>query len=909
MVDDLWQPIADAIGRGDEEAVVKALERLDEADRRRLSSTAKRAAKQYGPEEVWSPGEVDERRIASARAADAAVFGTGGSAGATRTWWLATDQDLGERLIRCRPREWRQDWSNRAMSEREPSEWDWRIVHRMVKDRLIDRPSAPGYVVCAAAGMYEWIEGRRDFWPIHKPLAQTLRSEAEWLHDDLWRFFEVEEAGLSSRDLRQADSGAQTWQEALCELAAEGTIPRQRLLDESLAALRRDFSAHNARWFHKFYEALEPTDDEQLERLDELLALLAAPDPAVVGFALRALDKLERRKLLPGDRVLEAIAPALLISVKAHATRAIKLVRRILEREPGYASLAAPALVHALVHESRDIQEPIIDLLERHSDALGEEARTQLATRAADVDPAVRGRLDALTDEGGDQPAAAGVAATTKPAVAVPPRRLPGDSEPRLNVPRLAPVNDVDDLLERLAVALERGDDPDELELLLDGISRLRDQPVPEGRARALIDRASARSPIWEGQVGFHHARDALAVLVFRWLGEREYRKVQLSRTGRSPREAIALRVRELADDLPAGEARGLLSVPTHAGGWIDPHEAVARIRALSRARPFAMDLAQMVLRLAPDDRDRAGAAAAELSGEAAAIVAHALGGSSRRPFRSKLKPAWAAADHARDPAAFEIPRRALQDHEAVRASWVGREEVRVDPASPADLLVLEESWWGWQPAGIEGWLTRVWPANREGVFHLVARRLWMNMGTRVYGIEDVLEVLLDDAEPVRDQAALAVALALGSSDITHRALAADVAVAALQTRRLDGETLGTKFVLMLRRQKDAVPARWAASLADVAAAGPLAAHDVQVTIEQILAAADSDDRRRLVGLVDLLRRLAVEADAAVADPRARQWLSSLATGTKIGRAGKEALAVTGDGGARSRAAAEAAGV
>ena len=123
----------------------------------------------------------------------------------------------------------------------------------------------------------------------------------------------------------------QTWPDALRELAADGTISRDRLLDETLAALRRDFSAHNARWYHKLYEALEPTPEEQVARLDELLALLAAGDPAVVGFALRALDKLERKRPLPADRLLEAIPPALLLPVKGHASRAVKLAARVLE--------------------------------------------------------------------------------------------------------------------------------------------------------------------------------------------------------------------------------------------------------------------------------------------------------------------------------------------------------------------------------------------------------------------------------------------------------------------------------------------------------------------------------------------------------------------------------------------------
>ena len=881
--------LAEAIDRGDLGAVVKELESLDEAERKRLSTRAKQQAKAHGFD-TWPSNlgtrESDMRRERLA-AAEAAVFATGGAAAAARSWWFSWDDSgLRERLVLSRPREWRQDWAERVMSGTDTRRWDWTIVHRMVKAGEIDRPEAPGYVSGAVAGMPQ-------------PLARTLRSEPQWLEHDLWRLFEVEDAGLSTGDTWHPP-GEQSWQEALCELAVEGTISRDRLLDETLAALRRDFSAHNARWYRELHEALDPTPEERLARLEELLPLLAASDPAVVGFALRSLDKLERKRLLPPDRLLEAIPPALVIPVKGHASRAIKLVGRVLKRDQSFARLAVPALVQALAHESRDVQELVLDVLEANEEALGESERGQLAAVAADVDPAVRSRVEALAGRSpGPRLEPAG------PAVEVPGLRLRDRQSPRLTGAALSPPAEVEELLDRVAVALERGDDPDEIEILLDGISRLRGASVDEGRAHALIERALALSGVWDGGVGFNHARDALSVVILRWLGGRDYRKVQLQRTGNSPREAIALRVRELVDDLPGGEPRALMSAPTHPGGWIDPAEAVRRVAGLGGGGPPVMDLAQLVLRLAPYGRDEARVTAAGLGGKAAGVLRHALGEEGVKAPRGKLKVAWAAAEHARDPNRFEMPRRPLDAREARNISWYRKTIPKVARASPADLLLLEESWWGWEPGGgIERWLTTVWPANREAVFDVLVRRLWINTGNVEYGVADVLEVLLDPDEPIGERGSLLVTLALGSADITERAMATDVAIAALSTRRLDGIALGSNFVLMLREQETAVPSRWASTLADAASAGALAAHGVQIAIEEILGAADDNDRRRLLGLVDLLRRLAVEADAAVKNPRAREWLGSLSASSKIGRAGKEALSVSGDGAARSRAAA-----
>jgi hypothetical protein len=886
-----WQPFAEFIERRDLAGAVAAIEALDEPGRKRLGKLAKPEVEELENEGRWpQPGTArwQERRD-RLDVAEAIRFGTGGAAAAVRGRWYPWEgeDDLRERLVRCRPRVWRQDWAERTLADPEWRHWDWPVVHRMVKDGLIDRPDEPGYVAGAAMGIRD-IPRRQRAGSV-RPLADVLRGEQEWLRTDLWQLFAIEDSGLTAQG---GGGGHQSWLEALCELEADGTVPRERLLDETLGALRRDFTPHNSRFFHKLYDALEPTVDEHAARLDDLLALLASEDPAVVGFALRPLGQLERAKRLPPDRVAEAIGPALLLPVKGHAARAAKLLGRLVKREPGAAAVALPVLADALAHEAREVQEAALDALERHREVLAVGDAARLAEFAEAVDPALRPRVAALAGA----EAAVTVTVEAGPAVPVPGRRA---VVPRLeDAEPLAPVADVDELLDRMAVALERGDDPDEIELLLDGVSRLRGSPVDPARARALVERALDVAPSWRGAIGLDHARDALSAVILRCLGGH---KLTLARTGRSPREALAQRLRELLADLPGRTPRPLLSAPTHRGGWIDPAEAVRRVAGLDSC-PGTLDLAQMVLRLAPDGRDEARAAAEGVKGEPAAVLVLALGGKAKRPLLARHRHAWTAAGQARDPAAFRLPAHDLNEGAGHRF-WTLKAD-KVAAASPADLLTLENAWWGWEEGGLEGWLATVWPANREPVYQLVVRRLWLNRGTREYGIGDVLELLLGPSEPVGEQAALAIALALGNSDVATRTLAADVTILALGTRRLDGPALGAQLARLLREHEHAVPSRWAASLDDVAAAGPLAAHDVQAAVEAVLAAATDDDRRRLLGLVDLLRRLAAEADAAVSDPAARAWLEALPPRSKGGRAAREMLEVTGRGAARSRAAA-----
>jgi len=132
-------------------------------------------------------------------------------------------------------------------------------------------------------------------------------------------------------------------------------------------------------------------------------------------------------------------------------------------------------------------------------------------------------------------------------------------------------------------------------------------------------------------------------------------------------------------------------------------------------------------------------------------------------------------------------------------------------------------------------------------------------------------------------------AFSFAAEDPLLRTLAVDVAIAVLADRRCDGDALGAALVRVLHDRRlstagraryryepkgDIKVTRWAEPLERIADAGPLQAHDVQTMLERVLAAAGDNDRRALAGSVDLLRRLAMDAEAAVTDDAARSWLA-----------------------------------
>jgi hypothetical protein len=106
--------------------------------------------------------------------------------------------------------------------------------------------------------------------------------------------------------------------------------------------------------------------------------------------------------------------------------------------------------------------------------------------------------------------------------------------------------------------------------------------------------------------------------------------------------------------------------------------------------------------------------------------------------------------------------------------------------------------------------------------------------------------------------------------------------------------------------QSGAVPDRWATSLDQIPAVSALHSHETQRIIESALAAL-GQERPRNTKLLDLLRRIAQEADARIEHPGARDWLARFSGQSKTARLATAALAVSGDGAARSVEAAAAA--
>jgi hypothetical protein len=229
---------------------------------------------------------------------------------------------------------------------------------------------------------------------------------------------------------------------------------------------------------------------------------------------------------------------------------------------------------------------------------------------------------------------------------------------------------------------------------------------------------------------------------------------------------------------------------------------------------------------------------------------------------------------------------------------------------SPARLLGQYESIWGLSvDLGMQRWLALIWPGRRELYYGaalrvLTAGSIWSSAVERET-LGAALEPLLEPDEPLGTNAYRLVAAALGSSD-SDRLLAADVVVEAIRSRRLSADELGSAIAEAMRRE-GAVADRWGVSLESLAHYGALHAYELQQVLESALGCL-GDAQPRAVKVLDLLRRVAQDADARIVNSEARAWLERLSPRSKSGQLAQAALSVTGDGGARSIDAAAAAG-
>jgi Family of unknown function (DUF6493) len=723
----------------------------------------------------------------------------------------------------------------------------WPVVRRAVRDGLIEPPERDDYL----RRMVVNVGSQRGMDELDATYDELL-ADPSLLEREVWQLFEVDLGSeLSNATTWEQAPGAEgpgsrgdnRWIYALTRLAAEGRLKRSRLLDASLDALLRDFRASSVGWYAKLHEALEPTPEERVERLDRYLSLVTSPASAVVKEGLAALRTIE--DAVPPEAFARVAPTPFSQRQKNLSIETLALLDRLSQGHAEERPVLLGAAAQALGHERTDVQERALKLLERHPD---DAPRAALLRYVEVVSPTLRARVEALT--GVTTPRDDDGPVAVEPPTAV---HRPADVVVEASAP-LEPVATVDELIELAAMLVEGGGDGDDCERFLDGVSRLcAERPVGFERRTAGLAKRAETAAYW-GPVA--SGAELVAYVVSAWTrGERA------GRLGGSQTVFGLLvgRAEEVARRAARRRARPLLAFPTHSGGFIDREVLDDRLSRTGR----------LLNRPEPNDRDQAYARALAprepLVYERQVIETTKWGRTTRR-LRLRSPEAPAELGELRT-----LAERAGAADEK-ETTWYG---------GPV-------AWAGFDRLGTR-WALTVLPSLPEVAFAgsaTVAVTAREASDTTSGHPEAVIELALERAIPLPPIAWLTVAacLLVRSPGVTR--VAVDLLVASVDDGRFDADALGREIAWLVDNDF-AKMNRLEAPFRDLARVSPLHATQAMRTIERVLAHLGT----RPHGLHALLD-VAVEAAAAtgrrIEDEQARATLTAIAgavsRSSKLGR-------------------------
>jgi hypothetical protein len=927
--------LEEIVNWGDCQKMVEALRPLSEGERKALSKKAAEffKAARLNPVDLVAMDSWQQRWERQTRAA-LAVLGLCGWTEAKkcrpdRRLIFVWPQGVIGQVLRDRRPEWVDKWVDQALDADRLG--DWHSVRILVREGLCRRPKSDRYISRMIQSL-SWMRRADD------PPMKFLREDSALLEDEVWGIFEADfgdEIVLYTGEFEH-EHGKYGWAGALIELAATGELDRGRMLTASLDALNRKQHAANASWFQKLHEALQPSTLERIERQGKYADLLVNDVPAVVGFAVDALREIGAAGKLETEKIIAGMGTALGMRQKGHALNGVRLLKLCVNQKEDSSSIARAAAV-GLEHPAAEVQRACLEILEEVGIAGVEEV---VVGRAAGVAASLRGRLQPLLGGSREQALAESGPSESNGLVAEaeglpePWRTLAGvdaalaayrsghelaaaDGDP-MQVPRLdpkqaiVPIGTLDELLERLSAAIEKSETSVELELLMDGMSRLLDRPADiVGRTSPLLHRATtllgphvgvaartsdpqmtirslARAWILREDLPWQfEEKGSLLKLILRFSRETKGR----SEIG----DFLVGRMAEVASGARGGTGGVLLALPTHASGWIDPRELTRRVESRQGGLP-RFDFIQAILRLAPEHRAEALNDAVCMPGEEGAALRYALGGRENIGKDSAL---WIAAARSRSawgefaelernfgrdlgpdaakPAVYswrfeKSPRSwelALQPRVTIRPS------LPLKPVAADHPTVLRNdcdvTFWAITNVAAIRCEASVWPANQEAFFAKgamsIASRL-DNPASTWSPTAQYLEPLFDQDVPVGPMARLALCFGILSKDAGARGMAIDALITVIGDGRCVGSELGSTLAEMQENSKTVLLNRVAGSLVEVSRVGSLHQYAGANLVEAFLLKLMARQAEPPADLHHLLAPL-------------HEWLSALGSGPK----------------------------
>lgn len=526
------------------------------------------------------------------------------------------------------------------------------------------------------------------------------------------------------------------------------------------------------------------------------------------------------------------------------------------------------------------------------------------------------------------------------------------------DVPRISaataitPISDIDDLSYRLLHIFQSVVEWEEIELCLDGIVRLApNRPSDLGerlaplRARAIelmggITDAGAApfagsSHIWdlaaiciawtdryvlEPQTGMTNPLVGIANFIAgkQWLVHYKAPWGKWTANGRTDTQTVTAfnsrRYLAIAHMVAKTSTLPLLATPTHKGGWIDPRMLVERVQAWENAKqvPAAAEYIQALLRLAPDHREEALAAAEPIRGELGDSLRFALGGnSSQNMTKAEL---WVAAGRARAPlndfeamaqrfpglgpdaAIHATYREDLENFKPSNTSYFVPKVFNVSPEFkqrdgvvlfPTELMHARQEFFITLGPGMQG----IWLQNREPYFACQARSQVMNFESVSQFWEGTWEPLFDPDVSATGLARWFLALGLTTKQPDNARMGCDALITCIDDGRIDGVIFGDVLAGLLPTGRVTL-VRWVRAFKDCARVSPLHLQVVRLAIERSFQKMVCSDMTTPIKLIELLHDLCIESGEAITTPKAREYFESICVFTPKGKAATLAKAL-----------------
>jgi hypothetical protein len=892
-------PVEACIHAGDFDGVIAALRPMSFKDRKALNSALKglqerivRARwKKDGKINAWWGGEPDQLQL---DAASAAMFFCGGREARVREWdWYSSLYPYLELLEPAVLR----GFASELVAAR-PSFMP--AVQRMVLAGLSDRPAGDEYIL----GL---IEVPRRAQQGEMSLMKMLDADPVLLALALPRIFDVEGDGETSMAaIEQNSYPDNNWNVVLLELIRTGRLSRAHLIERCLHTLEQDWTQYRAGWFSRFHAQLAPSPDEMAPLAARYLGLCQSRIAPTVALALKALAVLFKDGRVSAALLLEALAPVMTSALKGQVEAALKLLDQIVKTAPGMAHAASALAQRALVHESPELHKKIIERLAAWG--FDDATRADLEAMLPYVCAAHRDALAALAG-------AAPVLAAALPAQHAPLEK--GLLSPLDPSRLLAPLDDVDELVQTISRVFENEHLIDDFERALEALVRLGPGLLAE---RARFSPVLKRSKkLMAGDHGIGEALALVLTAVFEGAIFAFEQDIVVFEDGsiHTSHDDLLRRIANLSVFVAQKNGLAPLSAPTHKRGFIDPLALAGRIAAHAQAGA-ASPLEEQVgalLRLAPGAAPEALRRFAGLA-QTPLVQAcrYALGddvdiGEERALFCAAARIRCPGQDDDRLLAAYGD--MGADGAIAARYHW-STKSMEVPPmmhfiarevTSPAPLLdwpfiaMRRHDQNGWHYTYFSPgqdmllYAAALIPASLEAFFAEGAYQIGTNIDwseARWYD-QAYLTVLMDRTVPVTPAAVKMLALALGGKEPGQTGMAIDALVLLLQEERADIVAVAGEIRWVLL-SLIGTGARYAKNLGKAAQAHPSMPAAVVAALCVILDIGDAKPPKDTGALLELLLEL-VLANKLALPAGARDNIARFKLTGKARAAQKELLA------------------